>query len=243
MVNPTFVSVWIGNNDVLSNALSGLLGAVPPYQTTAMTSVPTFTTNYKNDVNNLRSSPSIKGGILFAVLNVTNLPTLFQASLLHTNPVDSATFALASGGPFVLDPSCYNPVPLINIQMAASIASGALPHVVICKKGVLPAPVGDLFVLDSAEVPVVLATIAGYNAYIHAKADSIGWAYIDVNPALAALKANGQVPAFPNLSPTNPFGAYFSLDGIHPSGLGQQTVADSMVSVVNAFYGTSLTPP
>jgi lysophospholipase L1-like esterase len=246
-VNPTFVTMWIGNNDVLSNALSGCLVPTASCIATPMTPLNTFIANYKADVNGLRAIASLKGAAVFGVLDVTNLPTLFQAQLLHSPggfSVDSAVFAAASGGPFTLDASCYNSTPgsapLINIAMAGAIAAGSLPHAVICKKGVFPAPVGDLYVLDSVEVPLVIAQVAAYNNYIHAKADSVGWIYIDPNPALAALRAANLVPAFPALSPTVPFGNYFSLDGIHPSGKTDTLIANILIDSVNARYGLSV---
>ncbi|MBK9690755.1 MAG: hypothetical protein IPO73_03550 [Gemmatimonadetes bacterium] len=35
----------------------------------------------------------------------------------------------------------------------------------------------------------------------------------------------------------------FTLDGVHPSALAHQIVADSLASVINATYGTSLPVP
>ena len=44
---PTFVSAWIGNNDVLNASLSGILQATPGISN-GVTSLEAFTTNYKN---------------------------------------------------------------------------------------------------------------------------------------------------------------------------------------------------
>jgi hypothetical protein len=242
LANPTFLSVWIGNNDVLAAALSGLLTPVPGLSP-GVTSQVTFVANYHAMVSQIKAIPGVKGGVLFAVLNVTQLPTMFQASLLVTSAADLATFEAAAGGPVAVDPSCANPVPLVNFSLAGAIHLGLHPPIVICKKGVLPFPVGDLYVLDSVEVPAVTADINAYNTYIHAVADSLGWAYVDVNPTLANLRLAGLVPAFPVLSPTSPFGTYFSLDGIHPSGLAQVAIADTMAAYVNAKYGTAVPSP
>jgi phospholipase/lecithinase/hemolysin len=99
-------------------------------------------------------------------------------------------------------------------------------------------------VLDPTENASLTALINSYNAYIKAKADSIGFAFFDPNPLLAGLKANGSVPVFPNLtSATQPFGQFFSLDGVHPAAAAHVLIADSLVSVINAKYGTTLVKP
>ena len=223
--NPSFISIWIGNNDVLAAGLSGILVPAPPYSP-GVTSQTTFVTNYNNMMKGLLTSSTLKGGVLFAVINVTNAPLLFNAYLLNASPAVRAGFEAAAGQAVTVDASCNNPVPLISFQMTSYIAAGTLPPIVICKKGVYPAPVGDLFVLDSAEVPIVVADINAYNTFIKAKADTLGWAYVDMNPNL--------------LSPTNTFGNYFTLDGVHPSALAHIAIANLMIDSVNAHYGTSL---
>ena len=85
----------------------------------------------------------------------------------------------------------------------------------------------------------------GYNSYISAQATARGMAYLDLNPTLGALVATGAIPPIPNIAPalagqSVTFGAYFSLDGVHPSTLAHQLVADSLVSTVNQFFGTSI---
>ena len=241
LVNPTFLSVWIGNNDILANALSGCLVPTASCIATGVTSQATFMTNYNNMTKGLKTSATLQGGVLFAVINVTNAPLLFHANLLNLSPAVRGRFEAAAGTAVSVDASCDNAIPLISFQMASYIRAGTLPPVVICKKGVLPAPVGDLFVLDSVEVPAAVTAVTNFNVYIKAKADTLGWAYVDMNPTLLALKTAGAIPPFPDLTqPTKPFGDYFSLDGVHPSALAHKTVANLMIDSVNAHYGTAL---
>ena len=234
--NPTFVSMWIGNNDALSAALSGVLIPIPGVSAGLTDSI-TFVTRYKADITGLTNIAGLKGGVLFAVLDVSNLPLLFHSNLLFT-PYKGA-FDFVVGAVTTVDASCANAIPLIDFQLAAFMAAHAQTNVT-CKKASI-AGSGDLYVLDSAEVPIVQQTVAAYNRYIKAKADSLGWAYVDVNPTLAALKLSGAVPIFPVItSPDTTFGQYFSLDGVHPSGKAHKAVANLMIDSVNAKYGTSL---
>ena len=71
-----------------------------------------------------------------------------------------------------------------------------------------------------------------------------GMAYLDPNPTLQAADTI-QVRPVPNFLPAlagQPvtFGTWFSLDGVHPSTIAHQVIADSLVSTVNAFFGTSI---
>ena len=57
--------------------------------------------------------------------------------------------------------------------------------------------------------------------------------------------APGAIPPIPDLAPalagqSVTFGPYFTLDGVHPSTLAHQLVADSLVSKVNSFFGTNI---
>jgi hypothetical protein len=240
---PTFVSAWIGNNDVLNASLSGILPATPGISN-GVTSIGTFTTNYKNLVKALRAIPSIKGGVLLGVVNTINVPILFRAALLNI-PQVKAAFDAAAGTTTTLDPTTCSPATtsLINFQLAGAIRSGAHPPTIFCEA--LPpafAPVGNVYVLDAVEQAAVSDTVAAYNALIAAEADSLGFAYVDPNPALAALKADtSQVPPFPNLAaPTAAFGQFFSLDGVHPAAAAHVLIANLVIDAVNSKYGTNI---
>jgi len=115
--------------------------------------------------------------------------------------------------------------------------------VIACDKGIFPAPVGDVFVLDAAEQVTLGAAIDGYNTYIQNKAAAIGFAYYDPNVLFAASRASGAIPPFPNFaSATATFGALITLDGVHPSAATHKLIANELITVINAKYGTTLKP-
>jgi len=240
---PTFVSVWIGNNDVLNASLSGILPATPGISN-GITSLTQFTSNYTSLIKALKSIPSIKGGVLIGVINTTNVPLLFPARILLDNPAAKDAFDQAAGATTTIDPTSCPPTTtvLLNFQLAGAIRSGAHPPTIFCEPLPPPfAPVGNVFVLDEAEQVAVSDTVTKYNALIQAEADSLGWAFVDPNPALVALKVGGQIPVFPDLSqPTAAFGSFFTLDGVHPSATAHIEIVNIIIDAVNAKYGTNI---
>ncbi|MEP7065649.1 MAG: SGNH/GDSL hydrolase family protein [Gemmatimonadota bacterium] len=239
---PTFLSAWIGNNDVLNATLTGILPRTPGISN-GVTSLEAFTTNYESLAQALKAIPSLKGGALIGVINTVNLPLLFPAAALY-NPVVKAGFDAAAGTVTSIDPTTCPPTTtsLINFQLAGAIRSHTHPPTVFCEALSAPLqPLGNLYVLDATEQAAVTDTVTAYNAVISAEADSLGFAFLDPNPALVALKTSGSVPIFPNLTnPTSPFGQYFSLDGIHPAAAAHVLVANAVIDAINAKYGTSV---
>lgn len=243
--NPTFVSAWIGNNDVLGAALSGLLVPTPGISA-GVTSQAAFLTNYTAIVNGLKAIPSLKGAILLGVVNVTVVPALFPVAALQ-NPAFKAGFDQFAGGTTTILPNCLTSPgnqALISISILAQMRSGAHPLVVGCAKNSVPGtPVGDIFVVDSTEQASLAATVAGYNAVILAAATANGWAYYDPNPLLLTLKTPGTgcINIVPNLAnATAPFGSCISLDGIHPTVVANAQLAAALVAAINAKYGTAI---
>ena len=244
--NPTFVSAWIGNNDVLGAALSGLLVATPGVSA-GVTPVATFQTNYAAMIAGLKAIPTLKGAVLIGVLNVTAVPALFPVAALQ-NPAFKAGFDQFAGGTTTILPNCLTPPgnqALISVSILGQMNSGAHPRVVGCAKNSVPTtPVGDIFVVDSAEQATLATTVASYNSYIAAQAAANGWAYYDPNPLLVSLKTSGCVGTVPNLAnATSPFGACMSLDGVHPTAIAHKQVAAAIIAAINAKYSTNLAAP
>lgn len=238
---PTFASIWIGNNDVLVAGYTGLLTATTVPGATSPGIVSTqaqFQTSYDLMLKQLLDSmPSLKG-VLIGVAQIPSIPLMSQGSVIFAN---QAAFA-----PVVVNPNCNGSTALVTLpRLLALIRANAHPAQISCVKGVDPADarVGEIYVLDAQERVTLTAAIDAYNAYIKSKADALGWAYWDPNVPLAALKGTASSFLLPNLtSATNPFGSAFSLDGVHPNLAGHTIVANSLISAINAKYGTSLAP-
>ena len=230
---PTLVSIWIGNNDVLGAAITGQLGG-----DNGPTAQATFVGNYAAMVNRLRGS-GVAHGILIGVTDVTQIPLLLPASALG-DPTLRFALNIATGRSVTVASSCTGSSSLISLAIIAEIATGAHPATIACTS-TPGSPVGDRFVLDIAERSTIVAAVTAYNTYISAKADSVGWAYVDPNPLFTAARARGDIPTTPNITNTSePFGPLFSLDGVHPSARGQVLIANEIIRVIVAEYGVEL---
>jgi lysophospholipase L1-like esterase len=248
---PTFATVWIGNNDVLVAGLTGLLTPTAGVSPGIVSTPAQFQSNYDSLTSQLvGGSPAGLRGVLIAVAKVQYLPSLVSGALIAGSPVAQATISAAAGKAVTVHPNCTGSGSLINVpQLVQQIriydpATGAgHPPVISCEKGAFPAPVGDIFVLDSQEQLTLNATIDAYNAIISAKAAAIGFAYYDPNVLFKAQRDAGAIPPFPNFASTSAtYGPLISLDGVHPSGAGHRLIANELIGVINAKYGTSLAP-
>jgi lysophospholipase L1-like esterase len=242
---PTFATVWIGNNDVLQAGLSGILVPTPALGQNGIESTPAeFQAKYDALIGQLTSGAPNLRGVLIGVAQVQFLPSLSAGGLIYASAAAQAGISIAAGKPVSVLANCSGSSALINVpQIILAIRAGTHPAVISCAPGALPWPVGDVFVLDPQEQATLGATIMAYNDYIEAKAASIGFAYWDPNVVFASLRGSGQIPPFPNLaSPDQMFGPYISLDGVHPSGAAHVLIANALVDVINQKYGTSLQP-
>jgi lysophospholipase L1-like esterase len=125
------------------------------------------------------------------------------------------------------------------------------------------------YLLDPAEQLLIHTRVLQYNAIIAQLAAANGWAYVDPNIIIAgalASRTNGRADQLrkcqdlpnaataaalqlavlntcPVTGPTaapNFFGALISFDGVHPSAVGQQALANLIAAGINAKYGTAL---
>jgi len=232
--NPTFASVWLGNNDVLGAALSGVVTA------DNVTAPDVFQQRYSAVLDDLEAAGA-QGGVLIGVADVTLVP--------HLSP-GAAYFAADQQGAFPetfeVDTSCAPEefggvgeetlVPF-NYGFGELFAQAAQGNDVTlnCAE--------DQRVLSSAEIVELATAIQSYNSIIADEADARGWAFYSPNATFEELRGEGLIPLFPDLqNPTQLFGPIFSLDGVHPSTLAHELVAEELAAVINATYDTDLAP-
>jgi lysophospholipase L1-like esterase len=231
--NPTFVTVEIGNNDVLPAALSGVPVAVSGVSP-GITPVASFMTSYATAIDSLTAArPKLKG-VLFGVFNVTLIGALFPIDSAINDPIIGAEVNAAAGTAITYGPDCVNSGALMSIDVLPLIAAHKYPPALFCSDT-------SAFTLDLNKQALFVGTIQAYNAYIQAKADSIGFIYFDPNPLLEQLRAVDSIPAVPNfLSATRPFGSFITLDGIHPSAAAHQLIAGALIAKIDSAYGTTI---
>ena len=242
--DPTFATVWIGNNDVLQAAVSGFV--VTPGAPRPMTPVNTFTAAYDAMTDALvAGAPGVKG-VLIGVVQVAGAPLLFPVAAFE-NAAFLAGFSQAAGGTVTVHPNCVGSNALVSFLILPAMVAGTHPRLIVCAKNTpgVPPPVGDVYILDVEDQTALGTTIAAYNAFIQSKATELDFAYFDPNPLLASQRtATGCVAPVPNLAanPTTgaPFGTCISFDGVHPSAAGHVLIANALIGAINAKYGTSL---
>jgi hypothetical protein len=253
--DPSLVSVWLGNNDALGAALSG--------NTLALTPLADFQAAYDDVVAGILATDA-QDAILIGAGDPTLIPALqpgayFWALAMSPPPglppldvSDNCSPVQGDGTP---NPLGFNLISFVGL--AAQIEAGSFPVVVDCA--------ADAFVVDAAERVAISTRVAEFNAYIEQQASDNGWIYVDPNtsllgPALAdpslirkcQLLATATPETFAqavmascpvDLDPTTEatfFGDYFSFDGVHPSSVAHQVIADTLAGRLNAKHGLGL---
>ncbi|HXI34789.1 MAG TPA: hypothetical protein VNH63_11945 [Gemmatimonadales bacterium] len=238
-VNPTFITVWLGNNDVLGAATNGANAG----DTTLITDSTHFANRYKAVLDSIDATPASGKGVLIGVANVTLIPFFSRGQVY---------FAIKNTPP--------SPFPtnfLVGANCAPSSLGGKGDSVLVPFQfglgliGLARANPGNTYTLACTETQTVqprelqllVRAVTQYNGLIQSQATARGYAYFDPNALFTALPA-GSIPPFPTTtgaaSVTAPFGNYFSRDGVHPTGLSHKLIANALIAATNAKYGTSL---
>jgi len=244
--HPTFVTVWIGNNDVLTAATSSTNAG----DSTLITPIATFQTNYGAMLDSI-AAVGPQGVVLIGVANLATVAN--RTGLPPTQPPANGVPFFSYGSTyFVLDAAGQIPGPF---TAAATCAPPRGDSVLV------PFPLGGALIagggtltcnepqtIQPAELVKLTTTVAAYNSYISGQATARGWTYIDPNPALDSLRRiPTQVAFFPGFNAPcannpPPFGLAFSCDGIHPSAATHRLLAQKLRDAINAAYTTAIPP-
>jgi lysophospholipase L1-like esterase len=267
--NPTFVSAWIGNNDVLGAAIAG--------DTTLATTPSSFRSRYSDMVSELEATNSLQGAVFVGVADVTLIPHL-STGAAYNQAIPAGrdagavppNFELASCGPAdaggVFVPFRHGAgllgaasglrdafenigasPPTITLDcskdrtVAETIREGIPDQFGDVENTVLdgvPDDVKPVSLLTTQETAVLEDRVAAFNQIIE---DQVAGEYGYVNPNPLFEANSDQIPAFPALfgDSSQPFGPFFSLDGIHPSAAAHRLVANAIIEEIKATYDVS----
>ena len=100
-------------------------------------------------------------------------------------------------------------------------------------------PIPSAFVLDDVEQGLAVAATTSFNNALIAAANSRNLAVFDANLFFRSVANGGYVANAVNNSAAYVSGNIFSLDGIHPTPRGYAVIANEMLKVINAKYGSS----
>jgi hypothetical protein len=232
--NPTLVSVELGANEVLRTVTGGILVPAQAYRQPDGTFTFYPITLWQPQYDAIVDSVA-KTGAKALLVSVPLIP-----SLVGVYPGDDFYQQAAAFQSFgvIVNPDCQGNTNLIYAFGKVFTALGSpKPYNFSCTDN----PQAPDFILTQSDTAFVDNLIRQMNAHISGAATAHGWAYLDLNTALAGFVSQKTHFSLQNfLSCTRPFGQYISLDGIHPTADGQQAVANAAADALNATYSFAI---
>ncbi|NJL27392.1 MAG: hypothetical protein HC897_05605 [Thermoanaerobaculia bacterium] len=225
----TFVTLWIGNNDALGAAVSGIV-----IDDVTLTTAAKFEARYRTAVGALRAA-----GIELAIgtiPSVTAIPYVTTVPAVLVNPATNQPVMV--GGNLV--PLIGPDGPLVPgrdfvlLPATAQLAQGFGIPVALGGNG---QPLSNSVVLSGAEAATINARIGQFNQVIRAVATETGSALVDVNGIFGGIVTDGLELGGVGYDAGFLTGGLFSYDGVHATPLGYAVIANEFIRQINATYG------
>lgn len=256
LLQPDFITFWLGNNDVLGFATSGGVSPSSP------TDAGIFGALYAQALGALRTARPNAKILVGNIPNVdvipffTTLGPRIAASLppgyylryqLHgnTGPAFDSTNLTEANPPLI----CLTGSPYATLigrpggQWYRDHAYPGLPPGIDTTKpfGLHPQnPWPDALVLDAGEQTTSNTATTSFNNAISSVAGTNQAAVVDINGFLNSIKAHGFAYAGQEYSTDYITGGIFSLDGVHPTDRGQGLIANEFIATMNRSFGMSV---
>ncbi len=242
--NPTFVSIWIGNNDVLLYASTGGEGGGDSITN------PVAYSQYLNTIANSVLAGGAKG-VIANIPDITDIPyftTIPYNGLALTSQTQVVALNQAYGplgitfnlgqNPFIISDK-NAPGGLRQIKSDELILLTIPQDSIKCYGWGSQTPIPGKYVLDQTEIANIKSATAAYNQTILNVAQQKDLAFADMASVMSSLKTG---ITFEGLTFTATFvtGGAFSLDGIHLTPQGNAIVANGFINAINNKYGSTL---
>ena len=239
--DPTFFSLWIGNNDILGYAISGGEGNITP--------VNAFENALRDIISNLKFGK--KDGVIANIPDITSIPFFITIPYNGLTVNDSEVASLNS---YYSNNSDINFVSGSNafiIEDQSSLdgyrKATAGDYILLsvprdslqCGTYGRTTPIPAEYVLTATEAEAVRTAVVNYNQIIKILAEEFKLAHVDINAFLASAVTGF---AFDGINISTKFisGGVFSLDGVHPNPRGQALIANEFIKVINDYFGATV---
>lgn len=232
-LQPTFVSVWIGNNDALGAATSGIV-----LDGVTLTQAAVFEQKYRTIVGALRSNTSARM-VLATIPDVTTIPFVTTIPPVLVNPATRQPVLvngqlvplLGPNGPLVPGRD------FVLLTASSLLAQGFGIPAALGGNG---QPLPDQVLLSGNEAGTISARVNQYNNVIRAVAGETGSALVDVSAEFAEIAAHGLELGGIEITSEFLSGGLFSYDGVHPTAFGYAYLANRFIAAINATHGADL---
>jgi hypothetical protein len=253
-VQPTFFTLWIGNNDALGYALAG-------GEADSITDPVLFQGYLDMMLQQLTAS-----GAQGAMVNIPDITTIpfFNTVLYNALPltadqadqlnaayaeynagadlmgVDHITFAEGANA-LVIEDETLAAIGGIRQIKANELVLLTVPQDSIkCAGWGSQKPVPAEYVLDAQEINEISGAIADYNAAIKTLATTYQLAFVDMAAKMTEAAETGFRYDGVSFGVQYVTGGLFSLDGIHLTPQGYAIVANEFIDAINTTYGATV---
>ena len=245
-LNPTFVAMWPGMEDIMNWASMG-----------AEENRPMSSGLFESKLDSLIGQFAANGakGILANVPDIDALPffTTFPTDGLELGQVkaDSLNELYHGGGTFlhinfhegkngfaIQDTNAPNGYRLTDSN--DRILLTAPKDSIKCKKwGVVFIPLPATVVLLPAEIAEIRSTIAAYNIAIEKIAGKYNFAMLDIASVYEQIRGEYMLEGI-NYNSVFVSGGFFSVDGLNPNPKGAALITNEFIRAINLKYGANI---
>lgn len=240
--NATFITAWLGMEDIYNFASKGGTGAAIP-----------SATSFSNYLDTILGGLTVNGakGVIANIPDFRSFPYYSlvawdNAVLIRQTQVDSLmdiytssglpqlVFQLGRNGFVIDDAASIGGVRQIHAGEYITL-SVPIDSMKCYKYGLFFETINDRYVLDSSEVYEIDQAISSYNSVIAQKASQYNLAFVDMNSYMktvaTGIKWNGA-----DFNMTFVSGGFLSLDGYHPNQKGYSLIANQFIKAINTKY-------
>jgi len=231
---PTFLSVWIGSNDVLGAVL-----AATPIDGITMTPLDAFATDYATLIGGLAATlPSTDIVVMNVFSDARWIPFTTTVPISVDVPGVGTVPLMGEDGP--LEPGDY-----LTLAGGSLLQQGyglPIPGAPPLPENLNPATGEPGVILRAAEIDIINERLAALNDIIAGTAAQFPNVHLfDITPLFTEL-VNGTFRTFGGIELSTDFltGGIFSYDGFHPQNIGQAVVAGGLIDFINDEFNADI---